>query len=60
MRNDRIFIIKQGKVKVFMNRFGSNSNQKKLLKIITIDPFSEVTDNLYGYTTAFSNRPVYL
>jgi hypothetical protein len=57
---DRVFIIKQGTVEVYLNRFGSNQNQKKLLKTITITPLSEVTDNIYGYTSAISNRPVYL
>ena len=43
-----------------MNKFGSSANQKKLLRSIKVNPLLPVADNLYGYTIAFSNRPVYL
>lgn len=55
--NDRIYIIKTGKLCVYMNRF---SNNKKLIRTIVINPKLTVSNNIYGYTSAFSNRPVHL
>lgn len=55
-----MYIIKHGRIDVFMNRYGSNKEYKKLLKVISTDHHTEVADNIYGYTTAFSNRPVRL
>lgn len=45
-----------------MNRYGSNQEHKKVLRVIDTSKSShlEVTDNIYGYTTIFSNRPVRL
>ena len=43
-----------------MNRFGG-SEHRKLLKIIdTSKARTEVLDNIYNYTTVFSNRSVKL
>lgn len=55
---EKIYIIKTGKVSIYMNRF--NNGNKKLLRTITINPETEVSNNIYGYTSAFSNRPVHL
>ncbi len=43
-----------------MNRYGSNQEYRKLLKVINTAAHAEVSDNIYGYTTAFSNRTVRL
>jgi hypothetical protein len=41
-----------------MNRF--NNHNKKLLRTIVIEPDIPVSNNIYGYTSAFSNRVVHL
>lgn len=43
-----------------MSRFGSNQDQRKLLRVISIEADAGVSNNIYGYTVAFSNRPVRL
>lgn len=43
-----------------MNRYGSNQEYRKLLRVINTATHAEVSDNIYGYTSAFSNRPVRL
>lgn len=59
---DRIYIIKKGKIAISMNRYGSDQEHRKVLKIIDTKKKSHlpVTDNVYGYTKVFSNRPVKL
>lgn len=56
----RVYVVKRGRVDVFMNRYGNSQEYRKLLKVINTATHSEVADNIYGYTTAFSNRPVRL
>ena len=53
----RLYIIKNGSVSVMMSLDGSH---KKNMKIININQGSEVSNNVYGYTSVFSNRPVRL
>lgn len=50
-----------------MNRFaapqeklGCAQDRRKLLKVIASEGRPEVSDNVYGYTAAFSNRAVRL
>lgn len=43
-----------------MNKYGTNQEYRKLLKVIDTRKLQEVSNNIYGYTTAFSNRPVNL
>lgn len=43
-----------------MNRYGANQQYRKLLKVIDTADYIEVSDNIYGYTTVFSNRIVKL
>lgn len=45
-----------------MNRYGSDQEHRKVLKIIDTKNKEHlpVTDNVYGYTAVFSNRPVKL
>ncbi|MCB0369253.1 MAG: hypothetical protein KDD45_07290 [Bdellovibrionales bacterium] len=45
-----------------MNRFGSGYEHGKLLKVINMSKKAEetVSDNIYGYTGVFSNRPAKL
>ena len=58
---DRMYIIKKGKIEIYMNRYGDQEN-KKLLKEIDMNSSGrlEISDNIYGYTAFFSNRPVKL
>jgi len=59
---DKIYIIKRGRVAISMNRYGSDQEHRKVLKIIDSHKSEHltVTDNIYGYTAVFSNRPVKL
>lgn len=43
-----------------MNRYGSNQDHRRLLKVIDSARHADVADNIYGYTTVFSNRAVRL
>jgi hypothetical protein len=43
-----------------MNRYNSNQEHRKLLKVVNTKTHDDVSDNIYGYTTVFSNRPVRL
>ncbi len=43
---------------IYMNRF--NNGNKKLLRTISVSGECEVGDNIYGYSSAFSNRRVHL
>jgi predicted transcriptional regulator len=45
-----------------MNRYGSDQEHRRVLKIIDTSNKEHipVTDNVYGYTAVFSNRPVKL
>jgi hypothetical protein len=52
--------VKHGRIDVFMNRFGGAQERRKLLKVIATAGRAEVSDNVYGYTAAFSNRAVRL
>ena len=57
----RIFIIKKGKVNVLTNRYGSDQEHRKIVKVIDLSKNTvEVSDNIYGYTAVFSNRPARL
>lgn len=62
----RLFIVKHGRIDVFMTRFagpqerGCGQERRKLLKVIASAGRAEVSDNVYGYTAAFSNRGVRL
>jgi signal-transduction protein with cAMP-binding, CBS, and nucleotidyltransferase domain len=56
---ERIYIIKSGKLEIYTdNSHGLRKNFKKLLK--TIEPKSNtgISDNVYGYTTVISNKPL--
>lgn len=56
---ERIFIVKSGKLEIYTNScHGFKKNFKKLLK--TIEPKASVSDNVYGYTSVFTNRHVKL
>ena len=59
---DRVYIIKKGHIDISMNRYASDQEQSKVLRKIKMgDRLKiEVSDNLYGYTAVFSNRPVKL
>ena len=61
-KEDRIYIIKKGRVDISMNRYRSNQEHLKVMKVINTKTKShvEVSDNIFGYTAVFSNRPVRL
>lgn len=59
--------MKHGRIDVFMTRFAGpqerlscGHDRRKLLKVIASAGRAEVSDNVYGYTAAFSNRGVRL
>lgn len=58
----RVYIIRKGKIDITMNRYGSDQEHRKVLKVIdtALKPNLQVYDNIYGYTVVFSNRPVKL
>jgi hypothetical protein len=54
---ERIYIIKHGKIDIFLDRFGENKKEyRRLLKTIKVDG-SSISDNIYGYTAVISERP---
>jgi hypothetical protein len=58
---ERIYMVGSGRLEVFTN---SNQNYriqfKRLLKSIAPTSPKEVTDNIYGYTSMMTERPVRL
>lgn len=54
---ERIYIIKQGKIDIYLDRFGENKKEhRRLLKTIHATEPLTISDNIYGYTAVISDR----
>lgn len=57
---ERIYIIKCGKIQIYLGRVSGRKEFNNTLKTISNTIESEVTDNCYGYSSVVSMRPVKL
>jgi hypothetical protein len=55
--NERIYIIRSGKVHIFAERTGSKRELKTPLKSIESNISKDISDNCYGYTAVLSSKP---